>query len=105
MSEGRDIIEPAQWPQRNDKREPVLDPNTDPPRVVRYVGWRPAYGVAVSSSVGTLPGFACASPARMADGLKNGSPSVTTARPVRPRHSEPFLDNPSDAAAGRFLLA
>lgn len=37
--------------------------------------------------------------------LKNGSPSVTTARPVRPRHSEPFLDNPTDAAAGRFLLA
>ena len=41
MSEGRDIIEPAQWPQRNDKRVPVLDMNFDPPRVVRYVGWRP----------------------------------------------------------------
>lgn len=31
MSEGRDIIEPAQWPQRNDKRVPVLDMNFDPP--------------------------------------------------------------------------
>ena len=41
MSEGRDIIEPAQWPQRNDKRVPVLGTNFDPPRVVRYVGWRP----------------------------------------------------------------
>ena len=41
MSEGRDIIEPAQWHQHDDRRVPVLDPNTDPPRVVRYVGWRP----------------------------------------------------------------
>ena len=41
MSEGREIIEPAQWPQRNDKRVPVLDMNFDPPRVVRYVGWCP----------------------------------------------------------------
>lgn len=41
MSEGRDIIEPAQWHQRDDRRVPVLDRNYDPPRVVRYVGWRP----------------------------------------------------------------
>ena len=41
MSEGRDIIEPAQWHQRDDMRGRVLDHNYDPPRVVRYVGWRP----------------------------------------------------------------
>ncbi len=41
MDEGRDIVEPVYWPQRDDRREPVLDPNYDPPRVIRYVGWRP----------------------------------------------------------------
>ena len=41
MSEGRDIIEPAQWPQRNDKRVPVLDMNFDPPRVDCDVGGLP----------------------------------------------------------------
>lgn len=41
MSEGREIIEAAQWQQRNDKRVPILDMNFDPPRVVRYVGWQP----------------------------------------------------------------
>lgn len=40
MDEGRDIIEPAQWHPADDKRVPVLDRNCDPPRVVRYVGWR-----------------------------------------------------------------
>ena len=30
MSEGRDIIEPAQWPQRDDRRVPVLDTNNQP---------------------------------------------------------------------------
>lgn len=37
---GRDIIEPVQWHPPDDKRMPVIDPNTNPPRVVRYVGWR-----------------------------------------------------------------
>lgn len=41
MTEGRDIVEPVYWPQRDDRREPVLDPNYDPPCVIRYVGWRP----------------------------------------------------------------
>lgn len=41
MSEGRDIIEPAMRHPADDRREPVLDRNYDPPRVVRYVGWRP----------------------------------------------------------------
>lgn len=40
MREGSDIIEPAQWGPADDKRVPVLDPNTSPPRVIRYVGWR-----------------------------------------------------------------
>ena len=44
MSERHDIIEPAQWHQRDDKREPVLDRNYDSPRVVRYIGWRRACG-------------------------------------------------------------
>jgi hypothetical protein len=41
MSEERDIIEPAQWQQRDGRREPVLDRNYDLSGVVRYVGWRP----------------------------------------------------------------
>lgn len=41
MSEGRDIVDPVMWHPADDRRVPVLDPNTSPPRVVRYVGWRP----------------------------------------------------------------
>jgi hypothetical protein len=39
---GREIIEPAKWAFDGNltRREPVLDPNSDPPRVVRHVGWR-----------------------------------------------------------------
>ena len=36
----RELVEPARWP--NDgvaRRAPVMDPNYDPPRVVRWVGW------------------------------------------------------------------
>lgn len=38
---GLDIVEPDQWDPADDRRVPVLDRNYDPPRVVRYVGWRP----------------------------------------------------------------
>lgn len=36
------IVEPKQWhPSDGGKRrEPVIDHNDNPPRVVRYVGWR-----------------------------------------------------------------
>jgi hypothetical protein len=38
---GRDIEEPAPWPFDGDlvRRKPVINPNFDPPRVVRRVGW------------------------------------------------------------------
>lgn len=38
---GRALIEPERWPFAGDltRREPVLDPNVDPPRVVRRVGY------------------------------------------------------------------
>lgn len=38
--EGRDIVEPRKWSPPDDKRVPVLDRNCNPPRVIRYVGWR-----------------------------------------------------------------
>lgn len=38
---GLDIEEPAQWNPADDRRVPVIDRNVSPPRVVRYVGWRP----------------------------------------------------------------
>lgn len=41
MTEGRDIVEPLMWHPPDEKRVPVLDPNTSPPRIIRYVGWRP----------------------------------------------------------------
>ncbi|MGC3190004.1 hypothetical protein ACPTGE_06690 [Pseudomonas aeruginosa] len=35
------FIEPQRWPQDDGtRREPVLDTDHKPPRVVRYVGWR-----------------------------------------------------------------
>lgn len=39
---GKDITEPKQWPLAEDdrRREPVLDHNFRPPRVVRLVGYR-----------------------------------------------------------------
>lgn len=38
---GRPVTEPAPWKYDGGKqRAPVLDPNFDPPRVVRRVGWR-----------------------------------------------------------------
>jgi|SRR5690348_8906898 len=37
---GRELIEPARWPNDGGaRRAPVMDPNCDPPRVVRQVGW------------------------------------------------------------------
>lgn len=38
---GRALAEPERWPFDGDlsHRAPVLDPNFDPPRVVRRVGW------------------------------------------------------------------
>lgn len=38
---GRAIVEPERWPFDGDlsRRAPVLDPNFDPPHVVRRVGW------------------------------------------------------------------
>ncbi len=35
------LIEPERWPFSGDlsRRAPVMDPNCDPPRVVRRVGW------------------------------------------------------------------
>lgn len=38
---GKELIEPAPWAFNGDfsKRAPVLNPNFDPPRVIRYVGW------------------------------------------------------------------
>jgi hypothetical protein len=38
---GRALIEPERWPFDGDlsRRAPVLDPNINPPRVVRRVGW------------------------------------------------------------------
>lgn len=37
---GYDIKEPASWPPDNGvRREPVIDRNFRPPRVVRYVGY------------------------------------------------------------------
>lgn len=39
---GREITEPSQWPDDGGmRRADVLDPNFDPPRLVRRVGWRP----------------------------------------------------------------
>ena len=36
----RALIEPARWPNDGgSRRAPVMDPNCDPPRVVRRVGW------------------------------------------------------------------
>lgn len=35
------FVEPQRWPQDDGtRREPVLDTDHKPPRVVRYVGWR-----------------------------------------------------------------
>lgn len=35
------FVEPKQWPRDDGtRREPVLDADHSPPRVVRYVGWR-----------------------------------------------------------------
>jgi hypothetical protein len=35
------FVEPEEWPVDNGhRREPVLDADRTPPRVVRYVGWR-----------------------------------------------------------------
>lgn len=35
------FVEPRMWPQDDGtRREPVLDADHKPPRVVRYVGWR-----------------------------------------------------------------
>ncbi len=38
---GREIAEPAPWPFDGDlaRRANVMDPNFDPPRLVRRVGW------------------------------------------------------------------
>ena len=37
---GREIVEPERWPDDGGaRRAPVMDPNYDPPRVVRRVGW------------------------------------------------------------------
>jgi hypothetical protein len=37
---GREIVEPSQWPHDGGvRRVPVMDPNFDPPRLVRRVGW------------------------------------------------------------------
>lgn len=37
---GRELIEPTRWPNDGGaRRAPVMDPNYDPPRVVRRVGW------------------------------------------------------------------
>jgi hypothetical protein len=42
LTVGREILEPSQWPDDGGtRRVEVLDPNFDPPRVVRRVGWRP----------------------------------------------------------------
>ncbi len=39
---GRDLVEPRRWPMDDGtRREPVTDPNFEPPRIVRQVGWRP----------------------------------------------------------------
>lgn len=39
---GFDLVEPKHWPSDGgERREPVLDPNFEPPRTVRLVGWRP----------------------------------------------------------------
>jgi hypothetical protein len=36
----RELIEPTRWPNDGGaRRAPVMDPNCDPPRVVRRVGW------------------------------------------------------------------
>lgn len=36
----RELVEPARWPNDGGaRRAPVMDPNCDPPRVVRRVGW------------------------------------------------------------------
>ena len=37
MSEGRDIIEPPQWHQRDDRRGAGAEPELQPARIVRYV--------------------------------------------------------------------
>ena len=39
---GKPIVEPAPWPlvEGDTRREPVIDHNFHPPRVVRYVGYR-----------------------------------------------------------------
>jgi hypothetical protein len=38
---GRDILEPSQWPDDGEmRRADVVDPNFDPPRLIRRVGWR-----------------------------------------------------------------
>lgn len=39
---GKDLIEPKRWPYvpGDTRREPVLDPNHSPPRVIRKVGYR-----------------------------------------------------------------
>ena len=37
---GRETVEPGQWAYDGGvRRAPVMDPNFDPPRVVRRVGW------------------------------------------------------------------
>lgn len=38
---GFELVEPKPWPRDEGlRREPVIDPNFEPPRVVRLVGWR-----------------------------------------------------------------
>jgi len=37
---GRELTDPARWPNDGGaRRAPVMDPNYDPPKVVRQVGW------------------------------------------------------------------
>lgn len=39
---GLDLIEPKRWPNDGGRRrEPVVDPNFEPARIVCHVGWRP----------------------------------------------------------------
>ncbi|OWK29237.1 hypothetical protein SPDO_22180 [Sphingomonas dokdonensis] len=40
-ADGLGFVEPRQWPwDGGTRREPVLDADRHPPRVVRHVGWR-----------------------------------------------------------------
>lgn len=41
MQIAKPFIEPVRWPNDEGRRRaPVLDPNFEPPRVVRQIGWR-----------------------------------------------------------------